>query len=233
MKGATTAPWARPSSTPAHFPPVSSALPYALQEEKNSNDSNDRYLDMPKQYACLPPICTPALLYVPQEEKNSHVRCHLDMPKRQTRSLSPSAFPALQEEKNSNDRYLDTPKWKFQHHSDWVTSVKYVEDMNCVIAGSLDKFVSMTDAEERVPLKVLEGHTKGVTTVDWSPIYKFVCRCAFASVRGDGLGGEVSGVAMGEGARRVGEAASWEAQERDRRVRTPAVTHVAWMPSFI
>lgn len=101
--------------------------------------------------------------------------------------------------------------------------MKYVEDMNCVIAGSLDKFVSMTDVEQRVPLKVLDGHTKGewnrewagrlkrqgdrvgcggvlslsspsslrpavttcplarprhssgVTTVDWSPIYKFVC----------------------------------------------------------
>eukprot|EP00955_Chlamydomonas_euryale_P098243 365129-Chlamydomonas_euryale.AAC.14 len=35
----------------------------------------------------------------------------------------------------------------------------------------------MTDVEERVPLKMLEGHTKGVTSVAWSPIYKFVCRC--------------------------------------------------------
>jgi hypothetical protein len=42
-----------------------------------------------------------------------------------------------------------------------VTCVKYVEDMNCVVAGSLDKFVSMTDVEQRVPLKVLDGHTKG------------------------------------------------------------------------
>jgi len=79
------------------------------------------------------------------------------------------------EDKNSNDRFIDTPKWAYQHHSDWVTSVKYVEDTNCVIAGSLDKFVSITDAEERVPLKVLEGHIKGVTTVDWSSMYKFVC----------------------------------------------------------
>ena len=71
---------------------------------------------------------------------------------------------------------MDVPVWKHQHHSDWVTSVKYVEDLNCVIAGSLDKLVSITDAEERVPLKVLDGHTKGVTSVDWSPLYKFVCR---------------------------------------------------------
>ncbi len=27
-------------------------------------------------------------------------------------------------------------------------------------------------AEERVPLKMLEGHTKGVNTVDWSNMYK-------------------------------------------------------------
>jgi WD40 repeat protein len=50
-----------------------------------------------------------------------------------------------------------------------------VEDLNCVIAGSLDKLISITDAEERVRLKVLDGHMKGVTSVDWSPIYKFVC----------------------------------------------------------
>jgi len=48
-----------------------------------------------------------------------------------------------------------------------------------VVAGSLDKLVSITDAEERVPLKVLEGHSKGVTSVDWSPLYKFVCRWVF------------------------------------------------------
>lgn len=30
--------------------------------------------------------------------------------------------------------------------------------MNCVLAASLDKTVSITDAEERVPLKKLEGH---------------------------------------------------------------------------
>lgn len=29
-------------------------------------------------------------------------------------------------------------------------------------------------ADERVPLKTLVGHIKGVNTVDWSPIYKFV-----------------------------------------------------------
>jgi WD40 repeat protein len=28
--------------------------------------------------------------------------------------------------------------------------------------------------EDRVPLKVLEGHVKGVTAVSWSPLYKFV-----------------------------------------------------------
>jgi hypothetical protein len=32
--------------------------------------------------------------------------------------------PLLQEEKNSSDRYVDTQKWKYQHHTDWVTCVK-------------------------------------------------------------------------------------------------------------
>ena len=79
------------------------------------------------------------------------------------------------EDKNSTERYIDTPKWKFQHHSDWVTCIKYVQDMNCVIAGSLDKLISITDAEDRVPLKVLQGHQKGVICVDWSGLYKVVC----------------------------------------------------------
>jgi WD40 repeat protein len=55
-----------------------------------------------------------------------------------------------------------------------------------VVAGSLDKLVSITDAEERVPLKVLDGHTKGVTSVDWSSLYKFVCR--FVATGAEGLG---------------------------------------------
>lgn len=55
--------------------------------------------------------------------------------------------------------------------------MRFVEDMNCVAAGSLDCRISLTDAEERVPLKMLEGHTKGVTSLDWSPIHKFLCRC--------------------------------------------------------
>lgn len=76
------------------------------------------------------------------------------------------------EDKNSTERYIDTPKWKFQHHSDWVTCIKYVSDMNCVIAGSLDRRISITDAEDRTPLKFLEGHEKGVLCIDWSPLYK-------------------------------------------------------------
>ncbi|KAG1663156.1 hypothetical protein FOA52_006053 [Chlamydomonas sp. UWO 241] len=79
------------------------------------------------------------------------------------------------EDKSSNDRYISALKWKHLHHRDWVSSVAYVEEMNCIVAGSLDKTISMTDVEERVPLKLLEGHTKGVTSVTWSKLYKFVC----------------------------------------------------------
>ncbi|PNW80352.1 hypothetical protein CHLRE_07g313850v5 [Chlamydomonas reinhardtii] len=73
------------------------------------------------------------------------------------------------------ERMTERPKWRYHHHNDWVMCVKYVSDMNCVLAASLDKTVSITDAEERVPLKKLEGHhTKGVNSVDWSSLYKFV-----------------------------------------------------------
>ncbi|GLI65559.1 hypothetical protein VaNZ11_009122 [Volvox africanus] len=76
---------------------------------------------------------------------------------------------------SSVERLTERPRWRFHHHSDWVMSVKYVPDMNCVLAASLDKTVSITDAEERVPLKKLDGHhTKGVNAVDWSSLYKFV-----------------------------------------------------------
>lgn len=33
---------------------------------------------------------------------------------------------AMKVEKNSNDRYLDKAIWKHQHHSDWVTCIKWV-----------------------------------------------------------------------------------------------------------
>ncbi|KAG2490207.1 hypothetical protein HYH03_011334 [Edaphochlamys debaryana] len=73
------------------------------------------------------------------------------------------------------ERLTERPRWRYHHHGDWVMAVKYVADMNCVLAASLDKTVSITDAEERVPLKKLEGHhTKGVNAVDWSSLYKFV-----------------------------------------------------------
>ncbi|GFR47120.1 hypothetical protein Agub_g8807 [Astrephomene gubernaculifera] len=76
---------------------------------------------------------------------------------------------------SSVERLTEKPRWRYHHHSDWVMAVKYVADMNCVLAASLDKTVSITDAEERVPLKKLEGHhTKGVNAVDWSSLYKFV-----------------------------------------------------------
>ena len=63
--------------------------------------------------------------------------------------LFPPRINPSQEDKNSSDRFLDTQKWKYQHHTDWVTAVKYIEDMNCVVAASLDKLVSITDAGAR------------------------------------------------------------------------------------
>ncbi|MEW5310065.1 MAG: hypothetical protein WDW38_001897 [Sanguina aurantia] len=73
----------------------------------------------------------------------------------------------------------ETPHWKVQHHTDWVTRVKYVEDLNSVLAASLDHTVSIIDVEARLPVKKLEGHhTKGVNAVDWSSIYKFVATCS-------------------------------------------------------
>ncbi|KAL6759826.1 quinon protein alcohol dehydrogenase-like superfamily [Haematococcus lacustris] len=78
------------------------------------------------------------------------------------------------EEKHSTDRYTETEKWQYKHHSDWVTAVRYIEEMNAVMACSLDKTISITDAEERVPLKLLQGHLKGVNTVDWSKSYKCI-----------------------------------------------------------
>lgn len=41
----------------------------------------------------------------------------------------------MQEDKNSADRYLDTLKWKYRHHTDWVTTVKWVEGKCWVLKG--------------------------------------------------------------------------------------------------
>lgn len=81
------------------------------------------------------------------------------------------------EEKNSKDRFIDNERWKFQHHTDWVTHVQYVPEISSVLATSFDKTISITDIEERVPLKTLEGHQKGVHHADWSAMYKFVVSC--------------------------------------------------------
>eukprot|EP00798_Chlamydomonas_sp_ICE-L_P018383 gene18383-24853_t len=48
------------------------------------------------------------------------------------------------------------PLWKHQHHTDWITDIQYVDDMNFIVASSLDKFISISDAEERVPLKYVD-----------------------------------------------------------------------------
>ena len=72
----------------------------------------------------------------------SHIAVPLHSP---PLAVPPPPLP-VQEDKNSHDRYLDHPRWKFQHHTDWVTQVKFVEDMNCVMACSLDKTISITDA---------------------------------------------------------------------------------------
>ena len=50
--------------------------------------------------------------------------------------------------------------------------------MNCVLAASLDKTISITDAEERVPLKKLEGHHSKVGEAR-ERACAYACVCVF------------------------------------------------------
>lgn len=78
---------------------------------------------------------------------------------------------------NVHDRVGFDTVWKVRPHTDWVTRVRYIADLNAVTSCSLDKLICLTDVERRMPTRTLTGHAKSVYSFDWSRQYKFIASC--------------------------------------------------------
>jgi WD40 repeat protein len=62
--------------------------------------------------------------------------------------------------------------WKQRPHTDWVTQVRYISELNSLLCCSLDATMTLNDVDRRLMTKHFKGHTKGVTCVVWSRSYK-------------------------------------------------------------
>eukprot|EP00210_Caulerpa_lentillifera_P000727 g704.t1 len=78
-------------------------------------------------------------------------------------------------ERKNPDQFNHKLRWQKRVHEDLVTSIVYIEELNCIISASTDSTLTVMDTEQRTPLKRLIGHKKGVNTCAWSSFYKFVC----------------------------------------------------------
>lgn len=66
---------------------------------------------------------------------------------------------------------------KFQKHTDWVTRVKWVNDMRAVVATSLDKTVSILDVDRLVVKFEYTRHRKGVFDLAWCASTRLIASC--------------------------------------------------------
>mmetsp|Transcript_22 Transcript_22/g.65 ORF Transcript_22/g.65 Transcript_22/m.65 type:complete len:973 (+) Transcript_22:938-3856(+) len=58
---------------------------------------------------------------------------------------------------------------KVRLHTDWVTSVRHVADLGCIITSSLDGTVKVSDPERNLEvLHVIRGHKRGIHRFAWS-----------------------------------------------------------------
>jgi WD40 repeat protein len=53
------------------------------------------------------------------------------------------------------------------HHTDWVTKVKYLDEMGSLCSSSLDKTLALYDVQRRSPVRTLVGHAKGIYRWVW------------------------------------------------------------------
>jgi hypothetical protein len=50
--------------------------------------------------------------------------------------------------------------WKQQTHSDWVTRVRHLDDMDAIGSCSLDRNICITDIERRAAVRTLTGKAR-------------------------------------------------------------------------
>ncbi|KAG1712374.1 hypothetical protein DVH05_000121 [Phytophthora capsici] len=66
---------------------------------------------------------------------------------------------------------------KFQKHTDWITRVKWVNDMRAVVATSLDATVSILDVDRLVVKFEYTRHRKGVFDLAWCASTRLIASC--------------------------------------------------------
>lgn len=79
-----------------------------------------------------------------------------------------------EEDKNSDERYGMQRLWRSKTHTDWVSKVKYIPEMNVVVSASLDRTIAVCDMDTGQEMRRLMGHTKGIFCLDWSQNQKFL-----------------------------------------------------------
>lgn len=66
---------------------------------------------------------------------------------------------------------------KFKKHTDWVTRVKWVNDMRAIVATSLDTNVSIIDIDRMVVKFEYSRHKKGVFDLVWCASTRLIASC--------------------------------------------------------
>eukprot|EP00892_Ulva_mutabilis_P006535 jgi/Ulvmu1/4253/UM193_0001.1 len=70
------------------------------------------------------------------------------------------------------DKYREETVWSQIVHSNWVSHVLYVPELESALSCSLDTYLWLMDVERRTPFMKLEGHTKGVHSCNWSALHR-------------------------------------------------------------
>lgn len=60
-------------------------------------------------------------------------------------------------DKKSDDCYNHRLKWSSKQHTDLVTRVRYIQDLNCLASASVDKSLVLTDVELRFVSRTVCG----------------------------------------------------------------------------
>lgn len=66
---------------------------------------------------------------------------------------------------------------KFKKHTDWVTRVKWVNDMRAVVATSLDTTISIIDIDRMIVKFEYSRHKKGVFDLVWCASTRLIASC--------------------------------------------------------
>jgi WD40 repeat protein len=87
-------------------------------------------------------------------------------------------------ERDDDDKGMETKDhwrmerlWKVSLHTDWVSKVRFMSDLNVLCSASLDRTLCLYDVERRGTPRRLVGHSKGVYSFDWSKSFKFIASC--------------------------------------------------------